>query len=850
MVESSEVQPETRNERTRHWLRSRPAQSRLFVLLVLIPVACLWIAWQAKQLRKSQVETRERAERSASNAQLARVLNLLDRNPSVAEQILTQIPVSQRDLAWGILQHRLTTKVTRLDGHRDLVADLCFSPDSSQLASVDLSGTIRLWDAGRGMELKTLFHTEYEWSELDLLNSGDLKSDRPKRLGSFAPASHLQFSASGRFLAARLRLNSGEFLSNRPVKLLLFDLQTDDPPLQFDGVSDFDFSAKEELIAMHADGNILLRWLQPARELAVPVPKDFGIVTGLEFRAAGSKLVAVSSKNTFLEVTVAAEATISKSPLQISRFPVIESWLSPDGALLLAIEKRPAKETVQESANHVDVYFLVVYSEELTVISEFELDGLRLWNVEWMSDGRHFILPSGFKDRLFRVDSDKIVEVHDEGGPGGVGDGFFVWTSDESSQQDQIENTFHAQNVQGKTILSAAYRTDWVDRPNRHSIRRPPKSTTATISRNGQFLAAADGSRRIHLWRLTPDRIEWTSSGHSAEIFSIQFSEDGSRFFTIDRDGSIVARDVSSGQVQFESKLPAHDGPWNVRVYGDSNRVVVHRGIQSGDRKPQFPTKECYVWDLLKNQIILSGQSIGVPFRGPDDPTAFLSRDGKSLVFGELPDNVVGVWDTDSGKERFRITVSGELRNSLVRADGKILTLAVSDGGCVLSEWDLTNGRQISARRIVGLNSKEAYLGNTHHQSRFLSLKLYSSRYFYDLHNDCLLAKGHYVTPSGEVVNLFRRTLTAGRRGQEILSVPLATDGVRFHFDGPTMISLNQDATLSFWDAGRGEEQLRIPTESNSLRQVCVSPRRDAVVLVDDSGRVAIVRVSVPSKTE
>lgn len=377
-----------------------------------------------------------------------------------------------------------------------------------------------------------------------------------------------------------------------------------------------------------------------------------------------------------------------------------------------------------------------------------------------------------------------------------------------------------------------------------------------------QILTQIPVERRDLAWgilqyRMTADDIEWINSGHSAEIFSIQFSEDGKRFFTTDQAGIIIARDVNSGQLQFESKLPDNGELWTVQVYGDSNRVVVHRGFRR-DSLVYFMPDDCYVWDLLKNQVIFDGKATGPSYGAAHRSPAFLSHDGKSLVVVELRGNTVGVWDTDSGKERFRVAVPGDLRNTIRGADGTILTLALNGSGCEFCEWDMTDGRKISARPLVGLRSKldggsaRVYLEGAFHHSRFLSLNVGSKIYFYDLVNDVFLGTGQYVTPSGEVIAVDhnRRTLTVLKAGSELLKVPVATNGVKFQVDGPTMISLNEDSTISFWDAGRGEEQLTLPVKSNSLKLVKVSPRRDAFVLADDSGRLAILRAVVESKAE
>ncbi|MFN5898166.1 MAG: hypothetical protein ACK48Y_11620, partial [Planctomyces sp.] len=115
-------------------------------LLLLTTIVGVLLGLKFNRLGKSELEFRELAERSASNAQISAASHLIDNSPSDAEQMLFQTPLRFRDLAWGVLRHRRTKHALQFNGHRDLIGRLAFSPDESLLASVDLSGTIKLWD--------------------------------------------------------------------------------------------------------------------------------------------------------------------------------------------------------------------------------------------------------------------------------------------------------------------------------------------------------------------------------------------------------------------------------------------------------------------------------------------------------------------------------------------------------------------------------------------------------------------------------------------------------------------------------------------------------------------------------
>ena len=241
-------------------------------LLLLTAIAGVLLVWMFNRLGKSELEFRELAERSASNAQISAAFHLIDNSPSDAQLMLSRTPLRFRDLAWGVLRHRLTKHALQFSGHRDLIGRLAFSPDEALLASVDLSGTIKLWDTKAGKELQTLWDPIYELSAREEWDSDDPDKVAPRRKGSFEPISPLRYSENGRFLSVLLRPASGDVLLQLPATLFLFDLQTKTLARQIEDVIAFDFSPVESVIAIGSRGKITWSWLEASKELSLPVP--------------------------------------------------------------------------------------------------------------------------------------------------------------------------------------------------------------------------------------------------------------------------------------------------------------------------------------------------------------------------------------------------------------------------------------------------------------------------------------------------------------------------------------------------------------------------------------------------
>src|SRR5262249_10294946 len=73
-----------------------------------------------------------------------------------AAQLLQECPPRLRDWEWRYLNHRRFENALSLTGHRGFVFSVVFSPDDRRLATSSLDGTVKLWDAATGQELRTL----------------------------------------------------------------------------------------------------------------------------------------------------------------------------------------------------------------------------------------------------------------------------------------------------------------------------------------------------------------------------------------------------------------------------------------------------------------------------------------------------------------------------------------------------------------------------------------------------------------------------------------------------------------------------------------------------------------------
>src|SRR5262249_31540133 len=171
-----QARPVGRTERLGRGGRRNPLVASLVAALFLVLAAGLagatsqWLRAEAKASAEALAKqvAADRAEELEINLYYERIASakheLVRRIGSRADELLDQCPRHLRGWEWHYLK-RLPFANFPARHHDTLVIRVAFSPDGSQLASGDLDGNVKIWDARTGDELRTLHaHDRQIWA--------------------------------------------------------------------------------------------------------------------------------------------------------------------------------------------------------------------------------------------------------------------------------------------------------------------------------------------------------------------------------------------------------------------------------------------------------------------------------------------------------------------------------------------------------------------------------------------------------------------------------------------------------------------------------------------------------------
>ena len=235
-----------------------------------------------------------------------------------------------------------------LEGHRDLVASLIFSPDSRRLASVDWTGGVKLWDSRSGRELKTLSQPKVEEPMAQSVLRREF-GDRTE--GGFWPGSSPRFTVCGRFLMMAWHTVDRFERQNGPGQLRVFSLDDNDVR-DHDHVEHYTVSPTEPLLVSEGQKQLSFHWLPDRRTALVIVPEEFGKVADLAFSREGKDVRLLSTDGKLAQVTLAAPTLTLQTLRKIEVLPDAILRFAPDGEHVVSRESRLLPEDDQvESSN-------------------------------------------------------------------------------------------------------------------------------------------------------------------------------------------------------------------------------------------------------------------------------------------------------------------------------------------------------------------------------------------------------------------------------------------------------------------------------------------------------------------
>jgi WD40 repeat protein/serine/threonine protein kinase len=437
----------------------------------------------------------------------------------------------------------------------------------------------------------------------------------------------------------------------------------------------------------------------------------------------------------------------------------------------------------------------------------------------------------------------------------------------------------------------------WDVEKNRRLYRFDEKETrlvipTIAFSPDGTLLAAGSGTqRRVRVWEVATGKEQFRWNGvrdekESAPIKQVAFSADGQllaancwldegvRFWTVPPGGkfeetkldagfpregaeliafspdgkSMAVWDGSNGQVWIcdSNGKPRHHLParlCNVLAFSSDSRTLVATRAEDEDRSHYGVRR----WDVATGKVLSDAGITGIKVRSQ----CTLSPDGKTLAALGLDfQTLVRLFDTQTGKPL--IAEPGHARNAgflTFSPDGKTL---LSFAGGQLKLWDLAtakalpswvdscDGKALPVFSPDGRMLARAYEGvvDVHDISSGKVLQSFTGPEKW-ITSVAFSPDGQLLAVGGgdRLVWLWR---VRDGKTHRILDQQAQTDALAFTPDGKLLISVTgeHDYTYRVWNVATGEENQRPQERSSSAYTLALKPDGKTLVGLEYDGRV------------
>ena len=590
----------------------------------------------------------------------------------------------------------------RLEGHKDIVNNVSFSPDGQILASGSADQTIRLWNVETGEHLRTLTgHSNVVYS--------------------------VSFSSDGQTLAS----------GGADQTIRLWNVKTDEQPRTLTGHSGYvlsvSFSPDGKTLASGSADQTIRLWNVKTDEQPRTLTGHSGYVLSVSFSPDG-KILASSSK----DKTIKPDGQILASG---SADQTIKLWNVETGEEICWDVPSLGKKICDLTGHSSDVYRISFSPDGKTLASGSADQTIRLWNVEtgeeicWDVPGPRkkicdltghsgYVLSVSFSPDskiLASSSKDKTIKLWnvETGKPRRTLTGHSGYVSSVSFSPD------------GKTLASSSADQSiklWNVKPRRtltghsgyvSSISFSPDGKTLASARNAEF----DERWNVELWNVETGEPRRTLTGHSGYVSSISFSPDGktlasARNVEFDERWNVELWNVETGEQRHT--LTGHkdtvssvsfnpDGKtlasgmanqtiklWNVETGEQRHTLTGHEDtVSSVSFSPDGKTlasgsadQTIKLWNVETGEHLrtLTGHSKGVY-------SVSFSPDGKTLASGSA-DQTIKLWNVETGREIYPLRGHDSKVNSVsFSPDGK--TLASGSADQTIKLWNVETGREI-----------------------------------------------------------------------------------------------------------------------------------------------------------
>jgi len=545
----------------------------------------------------------------------------------------------------------------RLEGHREGVWSVSFSPDSKTLASGSEDNTIKLWNLETGKEIRTLKgHSNFVLS--------------------------VSFSPDGKTLASGSEDNT----------IKLWNLETGKEIRTLNGHSNsvysVSFSPDGKTLASGSEDNTIKLWnLETGKEIRT-LNGHSNSVYSVSFSPDGKTLASGSYDDTIKLWNLETGKEIRT--LNGHSNSVYSVSFSPDGKTLASGSEdntiklwnlEIGKEIRTLNGHSNSVYSVSFSPDGKTLASGSYDDTIKLWNPE-----------TGNQIRTLNGHSNSVLSVSfsPDGktlASGSADNTIKLWNLETGNQIRTLHG--HSSYVysvsfspDGKTLASGSLDKTiklW-NLETGNQIRTLHGHSQGVISvsfsPDGKTLASGSADKTIKLWNLETGNQIRTLQGHSNFVYSVSFSPDGKTLASGSYDKTIKIWNLETGK-EIRTLNGHSEGVYSVSF--SPNGKILASG--SAD-------KTIKLWNLeTGNQIRnLQGHSNSVY-------SVSFSPDGKTLASGSY-DNTIKLWNLKTGNQiRTLQGHSNYVYSVSFSPDGE--TLASGSADKTIKLWNLETGNQI-----------------------------------------------------------------------------------------------------------------------------------------------------------
>ena len=603
---------------------------------------------------------------------------------------------------WGYWNRMKDSASLTLHGHEAPVTDVVYGPDGSRLATSCYDGSIKLWDASTGQQIRTLKAHFDVVTSVAFSPDGKLlasaSNDRTVAVWSLAAGQKLHslnahkarvidvsFSPDGNSLAS--------VGNDRVVRI--WDVESGREKLTLTGhsrpVSGVSFSADGTLVASGGTDRTVRVWDAVSGKELLTLKGHANLVYAVSFSPDMTRLASAGNDGTVRVWDVATGDPVHT--LAANSQPVLDVSFSPDGKWL-ASSGSDNSVRVWNSVTGRETLAFKGHRHEVTSVS-FSPDGTRLASASldhkvkiWylIPDQDAVVLSKGSKivrsvsfspdgTRLASADADRMVRLWDvaSGQQLHTLEGHSTYVTSVSFSPDGTRLAAASGEVFRRANSRPGDLKVWDVASGQELLTLAVDASailSVVFSADGALLATGSMDGRISLWNADNGQKVRTLEGHSSQVTCVMFGPDSEELASASEDGTMKLWTVATGLELM--KFTTERNPVNSLSFSPDGKRLASAHHFGGIR----------VRELAKAE----GAITVIPALNRINSVSF-SPDGRQLVSGGH-NGVVNVWDATTGQQTLTLPGQDSSKiNSVSFSPDGLRLVAANDRG-TLKLWD------------------------------------------------------------------------------------------------------------------------------------------------------------------